>query len=95
MDNIEISGPSLTLHDGLPAIIEEDGSLKHTTAPELFDTGGGAYIGYAENWQTTFDDLFPENERDAAIQEASEKYGLSLVDGQPSIWLLVAMTLEK
>ena len=94
-DDYQITGPDLTLHDGVPAIIERD-VVRHTRVPELFETGGGAYIGYADDWEDVLARAFPSDEaRKAAAQAAIDRYGLlDNVDDTPSIWLLVTMTLE-
>ena len=88
----EPTGPTFTLHDGLPAIIAEDGTVRHTTAPDLFDTGGGIYLAYADGWRETLAALYPNGWEDAAAAVADE-YGMT-VGEEPSLWLLVAMTLE-
>jgi hypothetical protein len=93
-DNIveELSGPSFTIDNGTPAIVFEDGTIKHTTAPQLFDTGSGAYLGYADNWETELNKLFPDGYETEA-QQAYEQYGVG-AGNPPSLWLLVAITLE-
>jgi hypothetical protein len=91
----EQDGPSLGIIDGAPCFAMPDGTVRATKAPALFDTEGGL-LGYADNWQEVFDGLFAsEEERYAAAQAAIEEYGLSdTPEGEPSIWLLIAMTLE-
>jgi len=91
MDNEHEAAPALGLHNGVPAIIDGE-VIRHTTAPALFDTGGGAYIAYADGWQDTLAGLFPDGYADAA-QTAADEFGLT-VSEPPTIWLLVAMTLE-
>ena len=91
MDNEHEAGPALDLHSGVPAIIDGE-VIRHTTAPDLFDTGGGAYIAYADGWQDTLAALFPDGYAEAA-QAAAEAYGIE-VSEPPCLWLLVAMTLE-
>jgi hypothetical protein len=87
----ENNGPTLLLHNGVPAILQHD-KIRQTTAPELFDTGGGAYIAYADGWQDKLVALYPDGYADQAAAVA-EQYGLD-VSEPPSLWLLVAMTLE-
>ena len=85
-------GPIFTLHDGVPAIVSEDGTIRCTTAPDLFETGGGVYLAYADGWRDTLDEIYPDGWQDAAAKVA-DRYGLT-VGTEPSLWLLVAMTLE-
>jgi hypothetical protein len=88
----EQAGPSLTLHDGLPTIIDAEGNVRHTVAPQLFDTGGGIYLAYAEGWREALAVLYP-NGWESAAEAAASEFGLT-VSPEPSLWLLVAMTLE-
>ena len=85
-------GPVLTLHDGVPAIVMPDGTIRHTTLPALFDTGGGSYLAYADGWRDILDGAFPDGWRAHAEAVAGE-FGLTVTE-DPTIWLLVAMTLE-
>jgi hypothetical protein len=87
----EPSGPALALHDGVPVIIDE-GVVRKTTAPALFETGGGLYIAYADGWQQTLNGLFPDGYEEAA-EAAAARFAID-VSEPPTIWLLVAMTLE-
>lgn len=92
----EISGPSLTINNGLPCFIMPDGSIKHTTALQLFDAKNGA-IGYADDYQEQLEMLFVSaEEKKVAARLAIEKFGLLDDENaeEYSIWLLVAMTLE-
>lgn len=92
----EKTGPSLTLDGGVPCFIMPDGSIKHTTAPQLFNTEGGA-LGYASDYREQLEALYDsaEDKKDAA-RSAIDDFGL--LDNEDadeySIWLLVAMTLE-
>jgi hypothetical protein len=92
----ETSGPSLTLNNGIPCFIMPDGSVKHTTAPELFNTEGGL-LSYASDYREQLGALYDSVEdKKAAARSAIEEFGL--LDNEDadeySIWLLVAMTLE-
>lgn len=88
--------PALTLDRGRPAIVGVDGRVRRTTAPQLFDTGGGSYLGYARDWDKRLAELYPSTaDLEAAEQAAIEEYGLADRAGEiPSIFLMVAMTLE-
>jgi hypothetical protein len=92
----ETPGPSLTLDGGIPCFIMPDGLVKHTTAPQLFDTEGGL-LSYASDYREQLEALYASvEERKAAARSAIEEFGL--LDNENaeeySIWLLVAMTLE-
>jgi hypothetical protein len=92
----ETSGPSLTLDGGVPCFIMSDGSVKRTTAPQLFNTEGGL-LSYAEDYREQLEALYDSVEdKKAAARSAIEEFGL--LDNENadeySIWLLVAMTLE-
>jgi len=92
----EASGPSLTLDDGVPCFIMPDGSVKHTTAPQLFNTDNGV-LSYADDYREQLEALYDSVEdKKAAARSAIEEFGL--LDNEDadeySIWLLVAMTLE-
>lgn len=88
----EMNGPSLTLDDGVPAIVFDDGTVRRSGVTELFETGGGVYLAYAEGWREKIDEIYPDGWQDFAASVADE-YGLTVSD-EPSLWLLVAMTLE-
>jgi hypothetical protein len=95
-EEVETTGPSLTINNNVPCFIMPDGSMKHTTAPELFDTTGGA-LGYADNYRTNLDALYDSvEERKQAARSAIDRFGLLDDENAEdySIWLLVAMTLE-
>lgn len=87
---------ALTLRRGVPAIVDADGRARRTTAPKLFETGPGAYIAYADDWEDQLRAIYPTDlELEAAEAAAIEEYGLPGKPGDlPSIFLLVAMTLE-
>lgn len=92
----ETTGPSLTLDGGVPCFIMPDGSVKHTVAPQLFNTEGGL-LSYASDYREQLDALYASVEdKKAAARAAIEEFGL--LDNEDaeeySIWLLVAMTLE-
>jgi hypothetical protein len=92
----ETSGPSLTLDGGVPCFIMPDGSVKHTTATQLFNTEGGL-LSYAVDYREQLEDLYGSVEsKKTAARLAIEKFGLLDNEGadEYSIWLLVAMTLE-
>lgn len=86
---------ALTIVGKVPAIVA-DGSVFRTTAPELFDTGDGAYIGYAKDWSEQLARLFPDEEDLIAAEAAAiDRWDLADKPGEiPSIFCLVAMTLE-
>jgi len=89
-------GPSLTLNGGVPCFIMPDGSVKQTTAPQLFNTAGGL-LSYADDYREQLEALYDSVEdKKAAARSAIDKFGL--LDNENaeeySIWLLVAMTLE-
>jgi hypothetical protein len=88
-------GPSLTLNGDIPCLVMPDGTIRHTTAPQLFDTEGGL-LSAAADWLEQLDALYDTVEdRKAAAQAAIEEFSLlDKVDDDYSIWLLVAMTLE-
>jgi len=91
----ETTGPSLTLDGGVPCFIMPDGTMRHTTAPQLFNTEGGA-LSYADDHLEQLEALYGNVEdKKAAARSAIEKFGL--LDNEDadeySIWLLVAMTL--
>jgi hypothetical protein len=96
VDNEQVPGPDLTLDGGVPALAFPDGSVRRTRLPELFETGGGNYIAYADGWREVLAGAFAsEDDRRAAAQAAIDEYGLrDTADDTPSIWLLVTMTLE-
>ena len=92
----EKPGLSLTLDNGVPCLIMPNGSVKHTTAPQLFNTEGGL-LGYASDHREQLEALYGSVEdKKAAARSAIEEFGL--LDNENadeySIWLLVAMTLE-
>ena len=93
----EKPGPSLTLDGNVPCFLMPDGSVKHTTAPQLFNTQGGA-LGYAADYREQLEALYDSVEdKKAAARSAIDEFGL--LDNENadeySIWLLVAMTLEN
>lgn len=92
-----MSEQALTLRSGVPAIVDADGHARRTTAPQLFETGSGEYIAYADDWADQLKAIYPTDlELEAAKAVAIEKYGLPGKPGdRPSIFLLVAMTLEE
>ena len=88
------SGPSLTIHNGIPCFFMEDGSVKVSSIPELFNASTGS-ISYAPDFMNILLSHYGDAEsmRNAA-QLAIDEYGLlDKADEYPySIWLLVAMT---
>jgi len=95
-EETENNGPSLTINNGIPCFVMPDGSIKTSTAPQLFETGGGV-LGYVDNFMQKLQDLYPSVEamREHAAIKIEE---LGLLDTPESdsysIWLLVAMTID-